>query len=398
METLDSEDELLCLLARTPLPETTLPHILGLFKEPLDWDKIFSAAVLHRVLPRLYQNLKKIPEGLVPEPVLTRFRQAYFANTARNLRFASYLGKLLQILKGKGIQAIPFKGPILAQALLGDLALRQFTDLDILVRKKEAWPAAEELLKAGYSPEISLTASQFHSYARRNKSLSFVGPEYGIPVDLHWDLGGDYASAPMAYDTLKARFQSTELLGMNFLSLGAQDLFLYLCLHGAMESWSRLDHICCIAETIQKEPNVLSVEAFETATRIHLRKYFLAGCALAESLLDCHLPVFLRAEIRRDRHISSYVHTHIRQSFRRDHSNSENTQKPKFSRDHLLLKDGSAEKVRHVLFLLFSPTIKDWRTLPLPGSLGFFLHGYRPLRLGMDAARRAMKHRARRGV
>jgi len=335
-------------------------RIRDLLRGPVDWDLAVRAASLHRVLPLVYRNLRQIdPEG-VPSPVLSLLRDAYLRNAARNLRLATRLKEICGLLGERGIEAVPFKGPVLAQEVFGDLALRQFTDLDVLVPRNAAM---------------------------RNKSLPFGGSHHGAPLDLHWDLSGDYTAAGMTYDALEADFRQVELLGAPLVTLGDRDLVLYLCLHATMESWSRLDHVCCVAELIRKHPDLTGPETLERAGLLHLRRCFLAGCGLAHGLLDADLPGFLLDEVERDANVRKYVRLCMERLFAGRSGEYGAARRPKFGGAHFLLKDRALDRVRHMLFLVLSPTIEDWRRLPVPGSLGFLLYGYRPSRLFLDYAR-----------
>jgi len=286
----------------------------------------------------------------------------------------------------KGIDAIPFKGPVLAQEVFGDVALRQFSDLDVLVPKEAAWAAVKTLLAQGYVPEVFLNESQFWSYAGRNKSLPMVNPDGGVPLDLHWDLSGDYAWAAMTVGSLKTELEPIDLLGTSFVTLGKKVLLIYLCLHATMESWSRLDRLCCVAELVRRHPEVLCPATLEKARHLHLRRCLFAGCGLVHSVLDAPVPAFLLERVARDGHVTAYVGD-CRSRLLRRGDEKINGNSAKFCKRHFLLKDGPGDRFRHLLFLLVSPTIEDWRRLPLPGSLSFLLYGYRPLRLGMDLAR-----------
>ena len=48
------------------------------------------------------------------------------------------LARIMACLENHSVDAIPYKGPALAQAIYGDVAMRQFSDLDILIRVSES--------------------------------------------------------------------------------------------------------------------------------------------------------------------------------------------------------------------------------------------------------------------
>jgi hypothetical protein len=74
----------------------------------------------------------------MPAEWLARLRMQYMMNAARNMKMTAELLRILDALKEAGIKAMPLKGPVLAQQLYGDVALRQFSDLDILVAREDA--------------------------------------------------------------------------------------------------------------------------------------------------------------------------------------------------------------------------------------------------------------------
>jgi hypothetical protein len=85
---------------------------------------------------------------------------------------------VLRLLSADGIDAVPLKGPLLAERLHGDRGMRLSQDVDILVRPREMVRAAEVLRKAGYLPP----APDSEPHLLHDK-LDVPG---GTPVELHW--------------------------------------------------------------------------------------------------------------------------------------------------------------------------------------------------------------------
>jgi hypothetical protein len=59
--------------------------------------------------------MKEWVEEWIPKKVLESWRSLYLINAERNLRLAQKLIRVLDLLSGLGIKAIPFKGPTLAE-------------------------------------------------------------------------------------------------------------------------------------------------------------------------------------------------------------------------------------------------------------------------------------------
>src|SRR5215213_7019315 len=96
------EGELLLSCARTK----RAPEVTRLAVEDIDWNYFFLLARRHGVVPLVYRQLK----DLLP-PV---FKQYYQENAARNIVLTNELCRIIKLFAGAGIEAIPYKGPVLA--------------------------------------------------------------------------------------------------------------------------------------------------------------------------------------------------------------------------------------------------------------------------------------------
>lgn len=103
----------------------------------LDWEYLRSAADRHSAIPLLLAAVVAANSPAVPAAVLADLQTANHQNTNSNFVLTGELFKLLDLLKTNNIQAIPFKGPTLAVRAYGDLLLRQFGDLDILISQSD---------------------------------------------------------------------------------------------------------------------------------------------------------------------------------------------------------------------------------------------------------------------
>jgi hypothetical protein len=128
--------------------EFRLAELSRLCDAELNWPRILELGEHHGVLSLVYQALRE-SAARVPVEVRDDFASRYDQNVRRNLRFTAELFRILDGLESAGIAAIPYKGPVLAQTAYGDLALRNFSDLDVLVPRKEVLPAKEVLRSLG---------------------------------------------------------------------------------------------------------------------------------------------------------------------------------------------------------------------------------------------------------
>ena len=154
------EPELLLWCARISSDSSRAEQLRALFHKDLDWAVLRRIAHQHGVVPFVYWRLSNTCLEAVPTAVLDRLRGDIHANSLRNLSLTRELLRLLNLFEVQGIFAISYRGPALAAFACGNLALRQFADLDILVRKHDAPRAKEVFISAGYRSEYRLTRTQ----------------------------------------------------------------------------------------------------------------------------------------------------------------------------------------------------------------------------------------------
>ena len=114
-------------------------QVRSLLRGDLDWLLVTERAIQNRVLSLLYRNVSATCPEAVPAPVLEQLRKHFNAVAARNRVRSQELRRLVEVLAGQGIRCVPFKGPTLAISAYQDLALREFSDLDILVHREDVF-------------------------------------------------------------------------------------------------------------------------------------------------------------------------------------------------------------------------------------------------------------------
>ena len=165
-EALRPEAELLLACARLRLSPAEAARVCDLLEADLDWDYLLQAASRHGVLPLLHRHLSGAAPDLVPAAAVAVLREEVHENAAWNLLLTSELTKILALLEGQGIPAVPFKGPALAAFVYGGISLRQFVDLDLFLRREDLPFTKRRLVPRGYEPEISLSENREQAYLK----------------------------------------------------------------------------------------------------------------------------------------------------------------------------------------------------------------------------------------
>ena len=365
---------LLCCLRLHPTPGTSR-QMLDLLQQPLDWDLLLDLAGWHGAMPLLYQTLKQVAPAQVPARVLDQLQAQYHANHMRNMILTGELLRLLELLSIHGIEAVPYKGPALALTLYGNLALRQITDLDILVRSRDVLKAKDALVAAGYRQSPEFNPAQERLHLRLNNVLHFFQPDGDVMLELHWAVTPNYLATRLTLDSLWPRLTPISLNGTSVLHLPPEELLLILCIHGSKHCWESLKWLCDVMLLILTCPALNWQRVTTLATETGNKRKLLLGLKLVSDLLATNLPDPILLEIQSDPKVAKLAKQTIRHL-----SGPPGTQIHAFQRAYFRLRmmDRAGDKLRYSFCFLFSPDELDLTFINLPPGLTFL---YRPLRL-----------------
>jgi len=314
-----------------------------------------------------------------------------------NLLYAGELLEILALFDAHGIRAIPYKGPILAAEKYGSISLRTFSDLDILIPRRDVRQASGLLRQRGYICDgAPLTATQEDVTLRSAHELVHRHPETTVCVEIHWALLPRYMAVPIDLERLWQRSSETTFMGRRIRSLSPEDLLLILCVHGANHCWERLDWICGVAEVIRCHRDLDWRGVLDEADAAGCRRIFLLGVALAGYLLKADVPADVLARVRADRAVASLAAQVERRLF--DPSPTQMTLVAA-SLFHLRARERARDRIRCVARLATTLTPRDVAVVDLPRSLRVLYHLVRPLRLlASYGARADLRRPAQRGA
>src|SRR5262249_42708740 len=139
-----------------PRPNGERLHAL-LAKKP-DWRVLISLAEEHGVIAQLHQRLGKNGAGAIPEEMEKSLRERHRAQLLFALSMTAELFQLLKKFRVTGVETIVVKGPVLSVRAYGDPGLRQYVDLDFLVRARDLLPATRALTDSGFDPDVPIEA------------------------------------------------------------------------------------------------------------------------------------------------------------------------------------------------------------------------------------------------
>jgi Uncharacterised nucleotidyltransferase len=260
-------------------------------------------ALTQAVMPLVYRYLTSELADVLPADAATTLRRVFHGNSLRNLHLARELVRLTALLEQGGVEPLALKGPALAVTAHGAIAMRQFTDLDLLVRKSEVGHAVEILLRDGYAPRAGYALADLEQPGAYEITLARAGRL--IEIDLHWRLIPPYFPLALDGEELWRRAMRVEIDGGAVRTLTPADHLLYLCAHGAKHGWQVLGGICDLAELIRASSQTSSQTSLRASSQTSsinwdelsaraeqagARRALGLGVMLAHQLLDAAVP------------------------------------------------------------------------------------------------------------
>lgn len=298
--TLRPEAEVLLACARTRLDPATATRVQALLEAEIDWTELLQLARSQRVMQLLCHNLHAAYPQAVPEAVRDRLQRAFLSAAHHNLLLTGELVRLLELLERHGIPAIPFKGPLLAERIYGNLALRPFSDLDILVHRQDLRRARDLLVADAYQSSDAPGAGAGAPRPRRRNDCQLRRRDGKVTVELQCGIFRWPIHYPPDFAHLWERFEFVELAGTTVRNFLPEDLLLNLCVHGAKHRWDRLVWIVDVAELVRRYPDMDWNRLTGQARARGARRMLWLGLLLAQTLLDAELPASIIRQIHTD--------------------------------------------------------------------------------------------------
>jgi hypothetical protein len=295
MQTKTIASEWLVLLECASLSPTTR-RLSELLAGSVDWSALLELAEEHGMLPLLARRLHDVDDAVVPAETRQKMREWQRAQVIFTLSMTAELFRLLDRFAGSGIDALLTKGPVLSMRCYGDPGLRQYCDLDLIVRGRDIEQSTEEMIALGYEPKVPLAAIRAQKlpgeyvFARRDTKLL---------VEFHTEQTFRYHPRPLSVARLFERQTRVQVDGHGVPSLSIEDELLLVCIHGAKHFWERLMWIADVAALVSRQ-SVDWGRASSAAREVGAERMLRLGLLLACDVLGTPPPAEVAADIASD--------------------------------------------------------------------------------------------------
>ncbi|AZS16349.1 nucleotidyltransferase family protein [Paenibacillus lutimineralis] len=324
------------------LSEDESNEIKRYLTDEMNAGKFLYYCVHHRVVPLVWRNLEKLKITSRLESTVRRTMRSVCADVAhRNQSFYKEIQKVNHAFSQIGIKALLLKGAALAPLLYQDITLREFGDVDYLIRLEDATIIKEALLRLGYvqgsyNPDTQQVIpvkrkEEIYRQMHTHELVEFIKPNpdnpgFAFMIDLN------HAIFWRTDKLSRERFQidseifmnnakSVDILGSKVYTMSPEHMLLQLCAHFYSEAvyflwdkdWKRnksevcLYRFCDIREFINALP--VDWKLLLDLCRLHqLEEPVYFSLASVRNILDTDVPEAFMNALHVDPRVINYFY------------------------------------------------------------------------------------------
>ena len=360
----ESEWDFLLAASSADPEKTGLVRVRTLLGEQLNWEAVLRLANDHGTTSLLYKTCLEFRD-VVPPPVMAVLRERYEKNVQKSLFLARELIRILDCMDALGVEAIPYKGVVLAEAYHGDMAMRQSGDMDIFVRKSEVERIRNAVRDLGYEPHAVIAEAAWPNYIASGYECTFDSSAGKNLLELQWALQPRFYAVDFDMDVLFERAVGVSVAGRRMKTPSPEDLLLVLSIHAAKHVWERLIWLCDIARIARREN--LNWEWVQAQARgLGIERILHITLLLTNRCLGMPIPGPIERALLADRD-AGILTEQIAATFARGGSYQE--LQPSYFRLMMRLRERRIDRLRFLARLIFTPGPGEWDAVRLPKTL-----------------------------
>lgn len=228
---LSAENKLILSSVKLNPTNQEVDMLNALLTSVTDWEYVGKHIVDRGIGPLLFSKLPQLTnKTLIPAYITNRLQQSYYLTLSRNMLMYNVFSQVIAVFAQHNIQVIALKGIYLSEAMYKDIALRQFSDIDLLVKEEDGEKCLNLLRQMGYSAYDS----QERDIVVKTKAESIHYTPMlkdGVSIELHTRLNRRKESFNLDISALWQNACQVTINKSAVYSLDNHDLLIHLCTH-----------------------------------------------------------------------------------------------------------------------------------------------------------------------
>ncbi|ADZ09103.1 hypothetical protein Metbo_0853 [Methanobacterium lacus] len=357
---LNTEDKILLFCARNRSDPENKLELEAMIHEDLNWQYLFEIATIHKLKPLLYYNLNTIVPNRTSKNFLDDLKIYYKKNARKNLLLTGELIRVTNSLNSQNINSFTYKGPTLATLAYKNIALRDFSDIDLVVSLKNVKKSIIVLKNMGYTSTFPSMLEKGNICLKYHRA--HVLSKGNVNIDLQWGLSfikHENLNNFETKDLIKININKIELLTPN-----VENQIIILVMHNASHMWHSLSLLCDLDGLISMN-KVNWNEVKSLATKIGINRILLINLLLLKNVMGN--PVLTEywgdtLDIKAEKLASK-----IEKNFFSPEKFADS-----FFKRALLqfqIRENKIDGLSDLFYLVFNPTAEDYQRIYIPNSI-----------------------------
>ena len=293
----------------------------------------------------------------------------------------------MQTAKEK-ITVIPFKGPVLAIQAYNDSAFRSYSDLDVLIDKKDFSRFYDHMIDLGYQPLYPFNESKRKWWAALGREYVFSKKDIHVDVHFRIQRGPEFIGSRTV---IMEECREISIMDHRVNALSPEYSLLAICINATKDGWQRLCFVTDLAYLVWNNRDLKWNSLVPAAKKMKVYTMLCIGIKLSNEFLGVPFPAEIKEEDIEKKKVlklSRLYSTNLKQGKVLD---------KKFSAQILEIKtvDTVWGKFRYLCYYLFVPKISDLEDISIGGFIfPFYIYlVLRPLLLFVRMLRGAYLNR-----
>jgi len=227
---LTAEDKLILAVAKIHPTADEIMVLDALVVEVTDWEKVCNTLIDRGFAPLFYKKIPLLTNAQhIPEAVQQKLKKTYYLTFSRSALMYEQFYAIMNAFAAAGIDVIPLKGIFLVEWLYQDYGLRQMSDIDLLVRKKDAKKALSVLDEIGFNVIDGIESEMLGGLP----DLTHFKPRIKnkVMVELHIKVHHNHVKYKLTPENLFKNSIKVSSKEVTFNAMDFYDLLIHLCLH-----------------------------------------------------------------------------------------------------------------------------------------------------------------------
>lgn len=230
-QTLSPSEKLILASSKLVLYQNELELIDSLIPLVQDWDTFINTIIERGTGPLLFKKLTLLNNsGLIPADVKTKLQQSYLKTLSRSMVLHNAFAQVGVEFNKNNIPFIALKGIFLSEWLYKDIGLRQFSDIDLLVKAEDGERCLVLLSAMGYKPRVASFVSDF--VASKTDQIHYVPMELGgVSIEIHVKLHKNKEEYNLLLEHIWGNALPVTIDKVEANTLELSDMLIHLCIH-----------------------------------------------------------------------------------------------------------------------------------------------------------------------